>query len=145
MTFAQKKIRRVWYQLKGLFCETKKLVIHLWFERIYKPGDRLTVSLGAGICKGLADHFNKRSFIYPNIFATTTLYLLIRACKGIFFDNSCLMTTQNLPLADLVIFPKFIFTRSTTDNQHIISRQSLMFLLVFHFCLISLGVDAHSY
>jgi hypothetical protein len=93
MTFAQKKILWVWYQLKGLFFETKKLIIHLLFYRIYKPGDRSTVSLGAGICKGLTDHFDKRSFIYPNVFTTTALYLLIRACKGIFFDNSCLMTT----------------------------------------------------
>jgi hypothetical protein len=83
---------------------------------LYIPGRRSTVSLGAGIGKGLADHFNERSLIYPDFLAATTLYLLIPGCKAIFFDNSCLVTTQNLTRADLVIFPKFVFTGSTTDN-----------------------------
>ncbi|KPK27579.1 MAG: hypothetical protein AMJ61_05125 [Desulfobacterales bacterium SG8_35_2] len=83
---------------------------------LYIPGRRSTVSLGAGIGKGLADHFNERSLIYPDFLAATTLYLLIPGCKAIFFDNSCLVTTQNFTRADLVIFPKFVFTGSTTDN-----------------------------
>ena len=58
---------------------------------IYKPGSRSTVSLGAGICKGLADHFDKRSLIYANIFAATAFYLLCLGCKGIFISNSCLV------------------------------------------------------
>jgi hypothetical protein len=66
------------------------------------PG--LSVSFGAGIRKGLADHFDKWSLVYPNVFAATTLYLLLPGCKAIFFDNSCLMAAQNLARADLVIF-----------------------------------------
>ena len=49
------------------------------------------VSLGAGICKGLADHFDKRSLVYANIFAATAFYLLLLGCKGVFFSNSCLV------------------------------------------------------
>jgi len=83
---------------------------------MYKPGGRSTVSLGAGIRKGLADHFYKRALIYPNFFAASTLYLLILGCKGIFFSNSCLVTTQNLTWSDLIIFPQLIFTGSAADN-----------------------------
>ena len=77
---------------------------------------RLSVSLGAGVRKGLADHFDKGSLVYPDVFAATALYLLFPGCKGIFFGNSCLVTAQNLTRADLVIFPELIFTGSTTDN-----------------------------
>ena len=114
MTFDQKKVLWIWYQLEGLFFETKKLVIHL--RCLLEPGGRSNVSLGAGTGKGLADHFDKRSLIYPDFFATGTLYLLIPGCKAIFFGNPCLMTTQNLARADLVIFPEFIFTGGTSDN-----------------------------
>jgi hypothetical protein len=83
---------------------------------LLEPGGWSNVSLGAGTGKGLADHFNKSPLIYADFFATSTLYLLIPGCKGIFFGNSCLMTSQNLTRAYLVIFPEFIFTGSTTDN-----------------------------
>lgn len=132
MTFTQKKILWIWYQLEGLFFETKKLVIHLWCKRIYKPGSRSTVSPGAGTGKGLADHFNIRALVCADFFAATTLYLLILGCKGIFFGNSCLVATQNLNRANLVIFPQLVFTGSATDNEHIISWQGLRFLITFN-------------
>jgi len=52
----------------------------------------LTASLGAGVCKGLADHFDKGTFVYTDIFAATALYLLTPGCKGKFFGDSCLVT-----------------------------------------------------
>ena len=85
-------------------------------QLIYKPRGWSTVSLRAGTGKGVTDHFDKRALIYADFFAATTLYLLILGCKGIFFGNSCLVTTQNFTRTDLVIFPKFIFTGSATDN-----------------------------
>ena len=116
MVFTQKEVVRVRCQPERFFFETKKLVIHLFYYPIYNPGGRSTVSFGAGIGKGLADHFDKGSLVYANVFAATALYLLIPGCKVIFFDYSCLMTAQNLTRTDLVIFPEFIFTGSTTDN-----------------------------
>jgi hypothetical protein len=52
----------------------------------------LTASLGAGVCKGLADHFDKGTFVNTDIFAATALYLLTPGCKGKFFGDSCLVT-----------------------------------------------------
>jgi hypothetical protein len=52
----------------------------------------LTASFGAGVCKGLADHFDKGTFVYTDIFAATALYLLTPGCKSKFFGDSCLVT-----------------------------------------------------
>ena len=84
--------------------------------RIYKPGSRSTVSLGAGVGKGLAYHFDKRSLVYSDVLAATALYLVVPGCKVIFFCNSCLVTAQNLSRTDFVVFPEFVFAGSTTDN-----------------------------
>ena len=83
---------------------------------ICKPEGSSYISFGAGISKGLADHFYKRALINADIFTTTALYLLVTGCKAIFFDNSFLVTAQNLTRTDFVISPKFIFTGSATDN-----------------------------
>jgi hypothetical protein len=82
------------------------------------PDSALCISLGAGISKGLADHLDKRPFVNSNILAAGTLYLVISGCKGIFFDNSCFMTTENFTGAYFIIFPQFFFAGGTTNDQH---------------------------
>ena len=73
------------------------------------PDSPLSISFGAGICKGLADHLDKRSFVNSYVFAAGTLYLVISGCKGIFFDNPCFVATENLSGAYFVVFPQFFF------------------------------------
>ncbi len=74
-----------------------------------QPDSPLCISLGAGICEGLADHLDKRPFVNSNILAAGTLYLVISGCKGIFFDNPCFMAPQNFSGANFVVFPQLAF------------------------------------
>jgi hypothetical protein len=116
MTFTQKEILWIGRQFEGLFPETKKLIIHGWIILSCKTEGSSYVSFGSGICKGTADHFNKRSLVNSDVFATTALYLLVLPCKAIFFGDFFLVTTQNLAWADFIVLPKFIFTGCATNN-----------------------------
>jgi len=87
------------------------------------PDSPLNISLGAGICKGLADHLDKRSFVNSYVFAAGTLYLVISGCKGIFFDNPCFMAPQNLSCPYFIVFPQLVFAGCAAKDQH---RYSLL-------------------
>ena len=82
------------------------------------PDSPLSISFSAGICKGLADHLDKRSFVNSYVFAAGTLYLVISGCKGIFFDNPCFMAPQNFSGADFIVFPQLAFAGGAAQDQH---------------------------
>ena len=78
------------------------------------PGS--TVSLGAGTGKGLADHFNKCTFVYTYIFAAAALNLPVpHGGIGVFLRNPRLVAAQDFSRTDLVILPKLLFAGRTAD------------------------------
>ena len=70
----------------------------------------------AGIGESIADHLDVIAPIHPNLFSTFTKDAVVSLPQGVVTRDPILITTQHLPLADLVIFPQFAFARRTFDG-----------------------------